>query len=123
MELSSLLVCIKHALKPFVDIFFDSANKVWLVLGLFVSEEKLMWRLARCASSNLSRSLRRRCFYTAAIPGPCIVHKRGTDILHDPWFNKVNNSLSLSLSFDFCNCIFKIAVPAILLLSLPEKKL
>lgn len=23
-----------------------------------------------------------------AIPGPCIVHKRGTDILHDPWFNK-----------------------------------
>ncbi|KAG5251522.1 NAD-dependent malic enzyme family protein [Salix suchowensis] len=47
-----------------------------------------MWRLARCASSNLSRSLRRRCFYTAAIPGPCIVHKRGTDILHDPWFNK-----------------------------------
>ncbi|KAG5251530.1 NAD-dependent malic enzyme family protein [Salix suchowensis] len=35
-------------------------------------------------------------FYTAAIPGPCIVHKRGTDILHDPWFNKVNNSLSLT---------------------------
>lgn len=25
----------------------------------------------------------------AAVPGPCIVHKRGTDILHDPWFNKV----------------------------------
>uniref|UniRef100_A0A0E0R127 Malic enzyme n=1 Tax=Oryza rufipogon TaxID=4529 RepID=A0A0E0R127_ORYRU len=24
----------------------------------------------------------------AAVPGPCIVHKRGTDILHDPWFNK-----------------------------------
>lgn len=22
------------------------------------------------------------------IPGPCIVHKRGADILHDPWFNK-----------------------------------
>ncbi|KAF9687796.1 hypothetical protein SADUNF_Sadunf02G0130400 [Salix dunnii] len=47
-----------------------------------------MWRLARCASSNLSRSLRRSFIYTAAIPGPCIVHKRGTDILHDPWFNK-----------------------------------
>ncbi|XP_011023388.1 PREDICTED: NAD-dependent malic enzyme 59 kDa isoform, mitochondrial-like [Populus euphratica] len=47
-----------------------------------------MWRLARCASSNLSRSLRRRFFSTAAIPGPCIIHKRGTDILHDPWFNK-----------------------------------
>ncbi|EPS58583.1 malic enzyme, partial [Genlisea aurea] len=25
---------------------------------------------------------------SAAIPGPCIVHKRGADILHDPWFNK-----------------------------------
>ena len=30
----------------------------------------------------------RRCLSTA-IPGPCIVHKRGADILHDPWFNKV----------------------------------
>lgn len=28
-----------------------------------------------------------RC-YSAAISGPYIVHKRGTDILHDPWFNK-----------------------------------
>lgn len=25
----------------------------------------------------------------AAVPGPCIVHKRGNDILHDPWYNKV----------------------------------
>nr|XP_043621791.1 NAD-dependent malic enzyme 59 kDa isoform, mitochondrial-like [Erigeron canadensis] len=24
----------------------------------------------------------------SAIPSPCIVHKRGADILHDPWFNK-----------------------------------
>uniref|UniRef100_A0A804PAE3 Malic enzyme n=1 Tax=Zea mays TaxID=4577 RepID=A0A804PAE3_MAIZE len=24
----------------------------------------------------------------AAVPGPCIVHKRGNDILHDPWYNK-----------------------------------
>ncbi|XP_047314944.1 NAD-dependent malic enzyme 59 kDa isoform, mitochondrial [Impatiens glandulifera] len=43
-----------------------------------------MWRLTRSAASNLRRS---RCFSTA-IPGPCIVHKRGADILHDPWFNK-----------------------------------
>jgi malate dehydrogenase (decarboxylating) len=25
---------------------------------------------------------------STAIPGPSIVHKRGADILHDPWFNK-----------------------------------
>ncbi|KAK1430331.1 hypothetical protein QVD17_12992 [Tagetes erecta] len=25
---------------------------------------------------------------TTPVPAPCIVHKRGSDILHDPWFNK-----------------------------------
>jgi hypothetical protein len=44
-----------------------------------------MWKLARFAAANLSRSRR----LSTAIPGPCIVHKRGADILHDPWFNKV----------------------------------
>ncbi|XP_062155635.1 NAD-dependent malic enzyme 59 kDa isoform, mitochondrial [Alnus glutinosa] len=43
-----------------------------------------MWKLARFAAANLSRSRR----LSTAIPGPCIVHKRGADILHDPWFNK-----------------------------------
>ncbi|KAK3029196.1 hypothetical protein RJ639_039276 [Escallonia herrerae] len=43
-----------------------------------------MWRLARFASANLRRTRR----FSTAIPGPCIVHKRGADILHDPWFNK-----------------------------------
>ncbi|KDO86070.1 hypothetical protein CISIN_1g007456mg [Citrus sinensis] len=43
-----------------------------------------MWNLARVAASVLSRSRR----FSTAIPGPCMVHKRGTDILHDPWFNK-----------------------------------
>ncbi|XP_030932565.1 NAD-dependent malic enzyme 59 kDa isoform, mitochondrial [Quercus lobata] len=43
-----------------------------------------MWNIARFAASNLSRSRR----FSTAIPGPCIVHKRGADILHDPWFNK-----------------------------------
>ncbi|XP_047157368.1 NAD-dependent malic enzyme 59 kDa isoform, mitochondrial [Vigna umbellata] len=44
-----------------------------------------MWKLARfAAASNIARSRR----FSAAIPGPCIVHKRGADILHDPWFNK-----------------------------------
>ncbi|CAK9180051.1 unnamed protein product [Ilex paraguariensis] len=43
-----------------------------------------MWRLALSAASNLRRCRR----YSTAIPGPCIVHKRGADILHDPWFNK-----------------------------------
>ncbi|XP_042511536.1 NAD-dependent malic enzyme 59 kDa isoform, mitochondrial-like [Macadamia integrifolia] len=40
-----------------------------------------MWRLA---ASNLRQTRR----FSAVIPDPCIVHKRGTDILHDPWFNK-----------------------------------
>ncbi|PSS13961.1 NAD-dependent malic enzyme like [Actinidia chinensis var. chinensis] len=44
----------------------------------------IMWRLARSAASNLRRNRR----FSTAIPGPCIVHKRGADILHDPWFNK-----------------------------------
>ena len=43
-----------------------------------------MWKLARAAWTL--RQVRR---FSAAIPGPSIVHKRGTDILHDPWFNKV----------------------------------
>ncbi|EEF50488.1 NAD-dependent malic enzyme 59 kDa isoform, mitochondrial [Ricinus communis] len=42
-----------------------------------------MWKLARFATSRC-RSRR----FSTAIPGPCIVHKRGADILHDPWFNK-----------------------------------
>ncbi|XP_042053881.1 NAD-dependent malic enzyme 59 kDa isoform, mitochondrial-like [Salvia splendens] len=44
-----------------------------------------MWRVARSAASSLRQSRRRM---STAIPGPCIVHKRGADILHDPWFNK-----------------------------------
>ncbi|KZV21822.1 NAD-dependent malic enzyme 2, mitochondrial [Dorcoceras hygrometricum] len=44
-----------------------------------------MWKVARSAASSLRQSRRRM---STAIPGPCIVHKRGTDILHDPWFNK-----------------------------------
>ncbi|KAI9180034.1 hypothetical protein LWI28_000457 [Acer negundo] len=43
-----------------------------------------MWKLARVAATRLTRSRR----FSTAIPGPCMVHKRGTDILHDPWFNK-----------------------------------
>eukprot|EP00268_Persea_americana_P034635 TRINITY_DN34250_c2_g1_i1.p1 TRINITY_DN34250_c2_g1~~TRINITY_DN34250_c2_g1_i1.p1 ORF type:complete len:610 (-),score=106.80 TRINITY_DN34250_c2_g1_i1:634-2463(-) len=43
-----------------------------------------MWNLARSAAANLRQTRR----FSAAIPGPSIVHKRGTDILHDPWFNK-----------------------------------
>lgn len=40
----------------------------------------------RSTAANLRR--KRRFSAAAAIPGPCIVHKRGADILHDPWFNK-----------------------------------
>ncbi|KAL1543505.1 malate dehydrogenase (decarboxylating) [Salvia divinorum] len=44
-----------------------------------------MWRVARSAALSLRQSRRRM---STEIPGPCIVHKRGADILHDPWFNK-----------------------------------
>ncbi|GKV13087.1 hypothetical protein SLEP1_g24152 [Rubroshorea leprosula] len=44
-----------------------------------------MWNLTRFVVLSLSRRSRR---FSTAIPGPCIVHKRGADILHDPWFNK-----------------------------------
>ncbi|XP_004306814.1 PREDICTED: NAD-dependent malic enzyme 59 kDa isoform, mitochondrial [Fragaria vesca subsp. vesca] len=44
-----------------------------------------MWKVSRFAASRLSQSTR---MLSTAIPGPCIVHKRGADILHDPWFNK-----------------------------------
>ncbi|KAL3649537.1 hypothetical protein CASFOL_005940 [Castilleja foliolosa] len=44
-----------------------------------------MWRVARSAESSLRQSRR---MMSTAIPGPCIVHKRGADILHDPLFNK-----------------------------------
>ncbi|GLU00632.1 hypothetical protein SLE2022_179820 [Rubroshorea leprosula] len=44
-----------------------------------------MWNLARFAASSLHRRLR---LFSTAIPGACIIHKRGAHILHDPWFNK-----------------------------------
>nr|GMD31617.1 NAD-dependent malic enzyme 59 kDa isoform, mitochondrial [Ipomoea batatas] len=44
-----------------------------------------MWKALGYAASRLGRSRP----FTTAITGPCIVHKRGADILHDPWFNKV----------------------------------
>lgn len=44
-----------------------------------------MWRgVIRSAASNLRNSRR----YSTAIPLPSIIHKRGIDVLHDPWFNK-----------------------------------
>lgn len=44
-----------------------------------------MWRgVVRSAASNLRNSRR----YSTAIPLPSIIHKRGIDVLHDPWFNK-----------------------------------
>lgn len=46
-----------------------------------------MWKVSRAAMMNL-RTLQQVRRFSLAIPGPCIVHKRGADILHDPWFNK-----------------------------------
>ncbi|XP_076930352.1 NAD-dependent malic enzyme 59 kDa isoform, mitochondrial-like [Bidens hawaiensis] len=50
-----------------------------------------MWWRQSSRSVWLSLRQSRRmsvCPSTTPIPGPCIVHKRGADILHDPWFNK-----------------------------------
>ncbi|CAA7024646.1 unnamed protein product [Microthlaspi erraticum] len=50
----------------------------------------MMWRsIARFSKTAAAARTggSRRCLSTT-IPGPCIVHKRGADILHDPWFNK-----------------------------------
>ncbi|KAJ3690248.1 hypothetical protein LUZ61_019412 [Rhynchospora tenuis] len=45
-----------------------------------------MWNMRHLARATWN--LRQIRWMSAAIPGPCIVRKRGTDILHDPWFNK-----------------------------------
>ncbi|KAL5224417.1 hypothetical protein ABZP36_011056 [Zizania latifolia] len=51
-----------------------------------------MWRQAARRSAQIRRRLLSSSAPAAgagaAMPGPCIVHKRGTDILHDPWYNK-----------------------------------
>ncbi|KAJ0739899.1 NAD-dependent malic enzyme 59 kDa isoform [Helianthus annuus] len=49
-----------------------------------------MWRTV-ARSAAVAINVRRFCMAassTCSIPRPCIVHKRGADILHDPWFNK-----------------------------------
>ncbi|KAK9757981.1 hypothetical protein RND81_01G198400 [Saponaria officinalis] len=47
-----------------------------------------MWRVSRSPAVYLRRFSSSAAAAAAAIPGPCIVHKRGADILHDPWYNK-----------------------------------
>ncbi|KAG2564531.1 hypothetical protein PVAP13_7NG086700 [Panicum virgatum] len=50
-----------------------------------------MWRSAARRSSQIRRLLSSSAPQAgagAAVPGPCIVHKRGNVILHDPWYNK-----------------------------------
>ncbi|KAM3402547.1 hypothetical protein ACQJBY_006427 [Aegilops geniculata] len=51
-----------------------------------------MWRHAAARRSAQIRRLLSTSAPSAgagsAVRGPCIVHKRGTDILHDPWYNK-----------------------------------
>lgn len=50
-----------------------------------------MARSAAAAALNLRQSRRLSiCASSTPIPAPSIVHKRGSDILHDPWFNKVS---------------------------------
>lgn len=65
----------------------------------------MMWRSIAKTAAAARTSGSRRCLSTA-IPGPCIVHKRGADILHDPWFNKVVYSVYAFDRFsDFCRVL------------------
>uniref|UniRef100_A0A0A0K8V8 Malic enzyme n=1 Tax=Cucumis sativus TaxID=3659 RepID=A0A0A0K8V8_CUCSA len=50
-----------------------------------------MWNLVKFTAASFRRSRR----LSTAIPGPSIVHKRGADILHDPWFNKCSRRVSI----------------------------
>ncbi|KAJ0815842.1 putative malate dehydrogenase (decarboxylating) [Helianthus annuus] len=52
-----------------------------------------MWRRSVSRSALTLRQSRRLsiCASTTPIPAPSIIHKRGADILHDPWFNKVRS--------------------------------
>ncbi|CAM6010830.1 unnamed protein product [Sphagnum balticum] len=47
-----------------------------------------MWMIARQSSRNVGDVLFHRSIHNHRIKRPSIVHKRSTDILHDPWFNK-----------------------------------
>lgn len=66
-----------------------------------------MWRLARATAAGRTQV---RLFTSPSIPGPCIVHKRGTDILHDPWFNKVVElfPIFLGISMIFLSGVLKV---------------
>ncbi|KAF5801237.1 putative malate dehydrogenase (decarboxylating) [Helianthus annuus] len=57
-----------------------------------------MWRTV-ARSAAVAINVRRFCMAassTCSIPRPCIVHKRGADILHDPWFNKQDTGFPLT---------------------------
>jgi len=45
------------------------------------------------SSRNVGDVLFHRSIHNHRIKRPSIVHKRSTDILHDPWFNKVGRLL------------------------------
>lgn len=47
-----------------------------------------MWRISRAAAALNRHHHQQARSLSASIPAPSIVHKRGADILHDPWFNK-----------------------------------
>jgi len=51
-----------------------------------------MWRSVARRSSQVRRLLSTSAPPAgplATVPAPCIVQKRGNDILNDPWYNKV----------------------------------
>jgi hypothetical protein len=69
-----------------------------------------MIKRMRLTSSN-PVLMRPRSFTTTEGDRPTIVHKRSLDILHDPWFNKVNlHPIALRLNslilFEFNRVLF-----------------
>ncbi|KAM0030676.1 NAD-dependent malic enzyme 59 kDa isoform [Helianthus debilis subsp. tardiflorus] len=57
-----------------------------------------MWRRSVSRSALTLRQSRRLsiCASTTPIPAPSIIHKRGADILHDPWFNKQDTGFPMT---------------------------
>lgn len=81
---------------PYSDI--KATNSVGSAKATFsLRTMRALYSLRRCARAALGAASR----YAAGAPvparqihkgAPVIVHKRGADLLHDPWFNKVRDT-------------------------------
>jgi malate dehydrogenase (decarboxylating) len=62
------------------------------------SISRSLLRRSRCGGGEHHLLLLARGFVTAECHRPVVLHKRGSDILHDPWFNRVRTLSSRSRS-------------------------